>query len=154
MADDVKPNGWDRFVAWDLASRDTITVQRLYIDLAGDLVAGVLLSALIDWYLPESPQGGIRLQNAGTGVYDHGRWWLMTSRDQWWDECRITPEQFDAACDLLCTKGFVMRGTVTKGDTKILCLHLDLTHMMRVEHEDAWWKIPWHSQGSEARHDT
>ena len=41
------------FLAWESMSRDTIDVKRVYCDIAGDLVAGVLLSQLIYWHLPD-----------------------------------------------------------------------------------------------------
>jgi len=146
-------HGWDKFVAWDMASRDTITVQRLYIDLAGDLVAGVLLSALLDWYLPHAPSGKSRLVTSGYGGWDHGKLWLITSRDDWWDECRITPEEFDQALERLCKKGLLWHGSVQQGATRKLCVALDFARLMSTEHPGAWWTIPTHGQKDAASHE-
>jgi hypothetical protein len=41
----------ERFV-WEMASRDTIEIKRCYVDIAGDLVSGVLLSQIVYWHLP------------------------------------------------------------------------------------------------------
>ena len=41
------------FIAWEQVSRDTIDVKRCYVDIAGDLVAGILLSQIVYWHLPD-----------------------------------------------------------------------------------------------------
>ena len=41
-----------RFLEWERRSRDTIDVKRCYVDVAGGLVAGVLLSQVVYWFLP------------------------------------------------------------------------------------------------------
>ena len=38
------PGTFEQFLLWERASRDTLEVKRTYIDMAGDLVAGVVLS--------------------------------------------------------------------------------------------------------------
>ena len=44
------------FIAWEQVSRDTIDVKRCYVDIAGDLVAGILLSQIVYWHLPGERQ--------------------------------------------------------------------------------------------------
>lgn len=87
------------FLAWEAASRDTIDVKRCYIDVAGDLVAGVLLSQIVFWHL-RGRDGQQRLN-----VQRDGHWWLAKPRTAWWDECRISPKQFDRACGVLDQNG-------------------------------------------------
>ena len=41
------------FILQEKASRDTIDVKRAYIMMAGDIAAGVLLSQIIYWHLPD-----------------------------------------------------------------------------------------------------
>ena len=89
------------FIAWEQVSRDTIDVKRCYIDIAGDLVAGVLLSQIVYWHLPDK-DGNDKLQ-----VVKGGEKWLAKGRENWWEECRITPRQFDRACTLLESLGLI-----------------------------------------------
>ena len=89
------------FLKWEQLSRDSIDVKRMYLDIAGDLVAGVLLSQIIYWYLPDK-EGRTKLR-----VRKDGRLWLAKGRNDWWDECRITAKQYDRAIGLLEEKGLV-----------------------------------------------
>ena len=61
---------FEQFLLWERASRDTLEVKRLYIDMASDLVAGVVLSQIVYWHLP-SRDGQARLQ-----VEREGKLWL------------------------------------------------------------------------------
>ncbi len=94
---------FDKFLRWEQEDQDKIKVKRIYIDIAGDIVAGLLLSQIIYWHLP-SKKGTSRLQ-----VYKDGQLWLAKGRDDWWDECRITSRQFDRAITMLTSKGIVRK---------------------------------------------
>ncbi len=90
-----------KFFLWEAASRDTIDVKRCYIDVSKDLVAGILLSQIIYWFLP-GKNGKPRVT-----IEKQGRYWLAKKREDWWAECRITPKQFDRAITILETEGIV-----------------------------------------------
>jgi len=92
---------YQEFLAWEQMSRDTIDVKKVYIDIAEDLVAGILLSQIIYWYLPDQ-EGKTKLR-----VEKDGQLWLAKGREDWWEECRITPKQFDRAIKILQKKGLV-----------------------------------------------
>ena len=94
--------GFDEFLRWEDADRDVIKVKRLYIDIADDLVAGILLSQIVYWHLPSQRNGQSKLR-----VQKDDKLWLAKGRGEWWDECRITPKQFDRAINLLVEKGIV-----------------------------------------------
>lgn len=91
------------FLQWEWRSHDTIDVKRCYIDIAQDLVAGILLSQLIYYHLPSKET---RRPHKLTVERD-GHWWLAKTRDEWWDECRLTPKQVDRAAALLEARGVV-----------------------------------------------
>lgn len=93
------------FLLWEKASRDTIDVKRVYIDLADDLAAGVLLSQIIFWFLP-NPQGRPK-----TRVQRQGEAWLAKRRTDWHDECRLSPRQYDRAARILEDKGLIITRT-------------------------------------------
>ncbi len=100
------------FYEWERTSRDTIDLKRCYIDIAGDLVSGLLLSQIIYWFLPG--EHGLKLR-----VEKEDKLWLAKGRVEWWDECRITPKQFDRAIQILKdgnlveTKRFRFKGSPT-----------------------------------------
>lgn len=82
-------------------SRDSFRVKRTYIDITGDLIAGILLGQIVYWNLPNE-NGQSKLK-----VMKNGEMWLAKGRGDWWDEIRITPKQFDRAIKILQEKGFV-----------------------------------------------
>ena len=95
------PDDFNRFLLWERSSRDTIEVKRAYIDMAGDLVAGIVLSQIVHWHLP-SRDGRTRLR-----VKRDGHLWLAKGRADWWAECRVSPKQADRALALLAEQGLI-----------------------------------------------
>ncbi len=95
------PGTFEQFLLWERASRDALEVKRLYIDMAGDLVAGVVLSQIVYWHLPNR-DGQARLQ-----VQREGKRWLAKGRADWWDECRVSPKQADRALQILEARGLI-----------------------------------------------
>ena len=92
----------NNFLLWEMRSRDCIKVKRCYIDIAADLEAGVLLSQIIYWHLPDK-EGEQKLS-----VQRDGHWWLAKAREDWWNECRLTPKQFDRAIRHLEAKHLIV----------------------------------------------
>ena len=92
---------FEHFLLWERASRDTLEVKRIYVDMAGDLVAGLVLSQIVYWHLPNR-EGKARLR-----VEREGELWLAKARAEWWDECRISPKQADRALDVLQARGLI-----------------------------------------------
>jgi hypothetical protein len=90
-------NAWKRFLNYEATDRDAIKLNLIYVDIAGkDLIAGLLLSRIIYWHMPSNKDQKTRLR-----VKQGGYLWLAKNRDQWWDECRITPKQYDRAIEIL-----------------------------------------------------
>lgn len=92
---------FERFLLWESTTRDTVDFKTIYVDIAEDLVAGLLLSQLVYWHLPNS-EGQSKLQ-----VYKDGHYWVAKKRTAWYDEIRITPKQADRAIKILETKGII-----------------------------------------------
>jgi DnaD/phage-associated family protein len=92
----------NEFFQWEKVSRDTIDVKRIYIDIAGDLVTGVLLSQIIYWNLPNKETGKTKLR----AMID-GELYLAKKRTDWWEECRISDRQYDRSIKVLVDKGIV-----------------------------------------------
>lgn len=91
---------WQEYLSWEQSSRDTIDVKRAYIDAAGDLPSGVLLSQLVYWYLPAQGKSKLR-------VVREDKLWLVKRREDWWEECRLTVKQVDRSLKVLRDKGFI-----------------------------------------------
>lgn len=92
------------FIAYEAKSIDTIDVKRLYIDMADDLSAGILLSQIVFWYLPKK-DGSDKLR-----IEHDGQQWIANTRDDWWDQVRLKPRQFDRAAGILETRGLITKG--------------------------------------------
>jgi hypothetical protein len=91
------PLNREEFLRWEERSRDTIDVKRAYVDMAGgDLVAGVLLSQIVYWFLPSKITHDSKLH-----VERDGATWLAKGREAWWEEARISPYRFDRAIGIL-----------------------------------------------------
>ncbi len=82
---------FESFLSWEARSRDTIDFKKTYVDISRDVVAGLMLSQIIYWYLPGT-DGEEKLR-----VEREGERWLVKSRDDWWAECRLSPREADRA---------------------------------------------------------
>lgn len=118
---------FDDFLKWETATRDTIDFKKAYVDMAGgDLVAGLLLSQIVYWHLP-TKAGESRLR-----VWREGYQWIAKGRADWWDEARITPKQFDRACQVLVDLGLVVKANFRFSGLKMIHLRLDQAHFMEL----------------------
>lgn len=89
------------FFAWEVTSRDTIDFKTVYVDMADDLMAGLLLSQLVYWHLPKK-DGTSRMR-----ISKEGNLWVAKARTEWWAETRLKPRQVDRAAKILVKKGLV-----------------------------------------------
>ena len=93
----------EAFLQWEAASRDVMVVKRCYIDVAGgDLIAGILLSQVLFYYLPTHTGEQRKVTILHDGIY-----WLAKRREDWWEECRISAKQFDRASSALESLGIL-----------------------------------------------
>lgn len=94
---------FSEFLQWARASDDVIAVRRVYIDMAqGDLAAGVLLSQLVWWHTPSKHTNKTKLR-----VKKDGHFWVARRREDYWDDCRLGPRQFDRAAKILIEEGLI-----------------------------------------------
>jgi hypothetical protein len=103
----------ETFLAWEAASRDTIDFKKVYVDMADDLIADLLLSQIVYWFLPDR-NGRLKLrvrrqekdeQGQPAGQEHH---WLAKADGAWWDEIRITAKQARRARTILEQKGIIV----------------------------------------------
>ena len=98
-----EPMQFTTFLRWEKASRESIDFKTVYVDMTGDLIAGLLLSQILYWNLPDDA-GKTRLR-----VERDGKLWLVKSHDDWWSEIRISPKQAKRALALLEDLGLIAR---------------------------------------------
>jgi hypothetical protein len=101
------------FLAWEAHTRDTLDVKKIYIDMANDLMAGIALSEIVFWHLPNKDgESKMRVKRAG-------HIWIAIPRWEWWERTRMTPRQSDRvlkvlrASDLIITQRWKWRNTPT-----------------------------------------
>lgn len=90
------------FLLRERLEREKITVKKVYIDVAGDIVAGLVLNQIVFWNSPDC-NGDVHIT-----VFKDGHLWLAKSRDKWWQECRLTPTQVDRALKHLEAKQLIV----------------------------------------------
>lgn len=95
---------FEEFLKWEDRSKDTIDFKKIYVDIAGDLNAGLMLSELIYWYLPSKKGHENKLS-----VERDGFKWVAIHRVDWWDRTRMSPDQSDRAIALLIKKGLIVK---------------------------------------------
>ena len=116
--------GTKEFLLWEQQSRDTIDVKRIYVDVAGDLVTGVLLSQIIYWFLPDK-NGKTKLR-----VVRDGKEWLIKKREDWWGECRISTFQVDRALKKLEKIEVIQTKIIRFSGTPMKSIWLDLDKLI------------------------
>jgi hypothetical protein len=117
------------FLQWEAASRDTIEVKRCYVDITGDLVAGILLSQIIYWFLPNK-DGELR-----TSIQRGGKRWLAKRHEDWWKECRIPERTARRNIELLEKMGLIFTSTwkFAGNPTTHISVNFDELHRLILE---------------------
>jgi hypothetical protein len=103
MSESAIVERFNDFLVWERGTRDTIDLKKIYIDMAGDLKAGVMLSQIIYWYLPSKGRAEGKLT-----IYRSNNWWIVKKRHEWWEETRLTPREVDRAIEVLVAKNLVV----------------------------------------------
>ncbi len=119
-------NSFEKFLFWEAKSRDTIDFKKIYVDIADDLIAGLLLSQIIYWYLPDE-KGNTKLR-----VEKSGYLWIAKERGDWYEEVRISPKQFDRASGILIEKGIIIKDHFRFNGMRTVHLRLDYDRFMEL----------------------
>lgn len=129
--DDFWDRGWQEFFIQEEVSVDSIDVKRIYLKMAGDIVAGVILSQIVFWYLPDKEW------RSKLRVYRDGYLWIAKSRSAWEEEegIPISPRQVDRALTILKKAGLVK--TVIHRFSGVPTIHIRLTEKFLEE----WHRI-------------
>ena len=85
---------------WEKTSQEIFLTNRVCIDTVEDLHTGILLSRLVDCLTPE--------QKSCCHILElKGRRWIARTRNEWREDCRMTPRQFDRAIGILQDKKLI-----------------------------------------------
>lgn len=93
------------YVAWIATDREKIAVKKMLVDIAGDLIAGIVLSQIEYWHLPSKGTGKSRLR-----AEHDGQKWLVKRATDWREECRISGKQATRALAILEAKQLIVTG--------------------------------------------
>jgi hypothetical protein len=93
---------FEKFLAWEASTRDTIDFKKIYVDMSGDLIAGLLLSQIVYWHLPKK-NGDSKMKS----IKRDGHYWIAKSYSRWYNEIRISQYQAMRAIEILVEKGLV-----------------------------------------------
>lgn len=86
----------NKFLSLKALEEKRVNFEMSYVDMAkGDLIAGLLLSQIVYWFLP-SKEGKHK-----TRATYKGRRAIAKNRDDWYDEIRVTPRQYDRGIKIL-----------------------------------------------------
>lgn len=97
---------------------DVFRVKRMYIDIAEDLNAGILLGQIAYWYLPgENGESKLRVRK-------DNKLWIAKKRGEWYKEVRLTAKQVDRAIKILEQKKLIVK--------KIYKFNKNPTHHIRL----------------------
>ena len=92
---------FNNFLSWEATTRDTIDFKKIYVDMADDLVAGLMLSQIVFWHIPN------KAGNQKMRVSRDGYMWIAKSSEDWYEECRITKWQVPRALKILKDKSLI-----------------------------------------------
>lgn len=77
-----------------LATHRVVAFRPALADVAGDVVAGILLSQILYWW----PRATIQRE---------GQTWIAKASKEWWEECRVTEDQARRSLKALRDRGLV-----------------------------------------------
>lgn len=123
------------------AKNERNTIYHCDVDIAEDLIAGALLSQIVYYYgLPE------RGQTQKLRIFKDGYYWMAKGREDWKDEIRVTPKQFDRASAILERKGLIYIEKFKFNGSPTLHLRLDFEAYNR---ELTKWKENYVGEGGD-----
>lgn len=91
----------DAFINQERSTRDVVLVRRVFVEMAGSITDGVLLSQIVYWYLPNK-SGKTKLR-----VEKHSHKWIAKQHSEWDAEIGMKERQAKRALKRLSNKGLI-----------------------------------------------
>lgn len=122
-----------------IASERSVSVKLIWIDMAGDLAAGVLLSQIAYWHGFSGADDHSRLT-----VNRDGERWLVKGYGDWHDETRLSEKQARRGMDQLRSRDLVVTENHKWAGAPTLHIRLNMETIERwlSEHGGGKWKCP------------
>lgn len=96
-------NSMQQFIKLKEDEKHVVRFALSYADMAEDLIAGLLLSQIVYWYMEPAKDGLSKLR-----VRKAGYMWFAKQQNDWWDETRLTPKQIKRALTILESKKLIV----------------------------------------------
>lgn len=111
----------------EAASKDTICVKRIYIDINdGNLQAGVLFSQIMYWHGFNPETGKLRLR-----IERDGHLWLAKGYADWWEECRINERTARQLIADMVKRGLLIKKVYKFDGVPMVHIRVDFDALMR-----------------------
>lgn len=111
------------------AEKDFISFKRIFATMTGDTLAGLVLSNLIFWYMPNK-KGDSKLR-----VHRDGHYWIARTRDEWQTETTIKPRQLDRVIKRLIDLGLVVKANYRFNGLRTMHLRIDESAYVNAYHK-------------------
>jgi len=123
---------WAAYNSWEKKTKDTVDFKKIYVDMAGDLVAGIMLSQLLFWFQPNREGSKKTRYYRTSNKHDI----VIKTRAEWWDECRLSAKQVDRATAILVKRGIIEDFTTQRRTGRSKAYHLNYPGFYR-----AWLQL-------------
>ncbi len=114
-----------KYAAIQKASEEKIGVQKIYVDISGDIEAAFILDEIIFFTLPRA--GG----KSALRVWKDGYLWMAVQREDWWDRKRLTPRQSDTAIKKLEEQKLIIKSVHKFNGQTATHLRLNIAEFFR-----------------------
>jgi hypothetical protein len=103
--DEMKDPQVTKYLGQEYVSRDCIDFKKIYVDMVdGDVLAGLMLSSIMFWYIPTK-----RTKRNKLRFKKYGYKWIVSSYKDWWERCRLSEERARRAMKVLVDKGLIVK---------------------------------------------
>ena len=117
---------WEAYAQLEKENSERVSVKLAYIDMVGDLAAGLLLSQIVYWHLPNSNG------NSKLAVQHEGHYWVAKTRHDWWHETRLTARQVDRALQKIAKTGIIEMKVFKFNGAPTTHIRLDIEKFLEV----------------------
>lgn len=109
----------ENFLSWHSETSNSLDFKNIYFDMADDLIAGLMLSKIVSWYLPDKDGD----QNKSIEI--NGVTWFVKEHDQWYAECRLTKSRVRRGLKKLKEKKLIVSEVHRVGQNTATCIRID-----------------------------
>ena len=113
---------FDGFAASEKATKDSICIKRVYIDINDkNLIDGVMFSQIMYWHLPPNKSK----KKTRLTIQKEGEYWLAKNYDDWWEECRVKSRAARDSINRMVKRGLLIKKIWHFGGKKMSHIRID-----------------------------